>query len=102
MTTHTPSELPAVNFHVPSVKLATPSAECACASLVVAKVGADERQVARREELCAQRLEAGTALAELLDVEPVQQAGRQAGRQGAQTSLGMRMQWPRTLKPRLA
>ena len=80
------------------MKLATPSAECACASLVVAEVGADERQVARSEELGAQRLEAGTALAELLDVEPVQQAGRQ----GAPTSLGMRMQWPRPLNPRLA
>ena len=38
--------------------------------LVVAKVGAGQRQVARREELRAQRLEAGAALAELLDVEP--------------------------------
>ena len=39
--------------------------------LVVAKVGAGQRQGRSREELRAQRLEAGAALAELLDVEPV-------------------------------
>ena len=40
--------------------------------LVVAKVGAGQRQGRSREELRAQRLEAGAALAELLDVEPKQ------------------------------
>ena len=65
-----------MNVHVTErqVQLATPLTAHAhpppC--LVVAEVGADERQVARREELRAQRLEAGAALAELLDVEPVQ------------------------------